>query len=108
MQEALLSHDAPKAQVTVQQSLVLEKLQPPLAEQNLALINLVKVGALESSSGPKKHPLSESALVGTPFSPSPASKPPPAMSALRKALPAAVRELRVFGCQQSPGSEGVR
>ncbi|BGP34725.1 hypothetical protein JCM10296v2_006547 [Rhodotorula toruloides] len=30
------------------------------------------------------------------------------MSALRKALPAAVRELRLFGCQQSPGSEGVR
>ncbi|POY75886.1 hypothetical protein BMF94_0969 [Rhodotorula taiwanensis] len=30
------------------------------------------------------------------------------MSALRKALPAAVRELRIFGCQQSPSSEGVR
>ncbi|GAA5995623.1 L51/S25/CI-B8 domain-containing protein [Rhodotorula paludigena] len=30
------------------------------------------------------------------------------MSALRKALPQAVRELRLFGCQQSPASEGVR
>ncbi|GAA5944336.1 L51/S25/CI-B8 domain-containing protein [Sporobolomyces koalae] len=30
------------------------------------------------------------------------------MSALRKALPASVRELRVFGCQQGSGSEGVR
>ncbi|GAA5883125.1 hypothetical protein JCM16303_006104 [Sporobolomyces ruberrimus] len=30
------------------------------------------------------------------------------MSALRKAFPSAVRELRVFGCQQGPGSEGVR
>ncbi|GAA5825262.1 hypothetical protein JCM5353_005932 [Sporobolomyces roseus] len=30
------------------------------------------------------------------------------MSALRKALPGSVRELRVFGCQQGSGSEGVR
>ncbi|GAA5866187.1 hypothetical protein JCM8547_007197 [Rhodosporidiobolus lusitaniae] len=30
------------------------------------------------------------------------------MSALRKALPSTVRELRLFGCQQSQGSEGVR
>ncbi|GAA5900752.1 L51/S25/CI-B8 domain-containing protein [Sporobolomyces salmoneus] len=30
------------------------------------------------------------------------------MSALRQAFPSAVRELRVFGCQQGPGSEGVR
>ncbi|CEQ39427.1 hypothetical protein JCM21900_001408 [Sporobolomyces salmonicolor] len=30
------------------------------------------------------------------------------MSALRKALPQAVRELRIFGCQSSPASEGVR
>lgn len=30
------------------------------------------------------------------------------MSALRQALPKAVRELRLFGCQQSPASEGVR
>ncbi|GAA6064730.1 hypothetical protein JCM10212_000401 [Sporobolomyces blumeae] len=30
------------------------------------------------------------------------------MSSLRQALPKAVRELRVFGCQTGPGSEGVR
>ena len=30
------------------------------------------------------------------------------MSALRKALPQTVRELRLFGCQQSPASSGVR
>lgn len=36
------------------------------------------------------------------------SSPVAPMSALRKALPAAVRELRIFGCQQSPSSEGVR
>ncbi|GAA5846630.1 hypothetical protein JCM11251_002924 [Rhodosporidiobolus azoricus] len=30
------------------------------------------------------------------------------MSVLRKALPSTVRELRLFGCQQGPGSEGVR
>ncbi|GAA6030983.1 hypothetical protein JCM8097_008968 [Rhodosporidiobolus ruineniae] len=30
------------------------------------------------------------------------------MSALRKALPSTVRELRLFGCQQGQGSEGLR
>ncbi|GAA6018085.1 hypothetical protein JCM10207_006076 [Rhodosporidiobolus poonsookiae] len=30
------------------------------------------------------------------------------MSLLRKALPSTVRELRLFGCQQSQGSAGVR
>ncbi|BGP19375.1 hypothetical protein JCM10213v2_007464 [Rhodosporidiobolus nylandii] len=30
------------------------------------------------------------------------------MSALRKALPSTVRELRLFGCQTGPGSAGLR
>ena len=74
------------------------------SDSELAFINLVnRRPRVEQRS--QTHSLGEPSLFGTTPVSLTATTP---MSALRKALPAVVRELRVFGCQQSPGSEGVR
>lgn len=75
------------------------------SDSELAFINLVNSRRPRVEQRSQTHPLSEPSLLGTTPVSLTATTP---MSALRKALPAAVRELRVFGCQQSPGSEGVR